>query len=268
MAIENNHRSERCEVPAAKMTVELVELLGAESRAMTLTEIAHGLKANSPMVLRLLRVLEAEGWVRRVGKKGPYRLTPRPLQFFVHAVGTDHLASIASPILKKVAQKTNCIAVVSVPSCDTAVCLAFASPNEAVGVSTRIGGSYPYHASAPGKILMAYSSDAPRDEILQNRLRRYTQNTLTTPEALSNELDVVRRNGYAVDNEEAYRGILCLNVPLFNHQKECVATLGISTLAFYCNIDELVENFRDPLLAAGKKISEELGCTGEYPVVF
>lgn len=254
-----------CEVPAARMTVELIELLGRESRAMTLTQIARKLEANSPMVLRLLRVLENQGWVRRVGAKGPYRLTPRPLHFITRAVGTENLTAIAAPILKKIAQKTNCIAVVSVPGSQAAVCLAFASPAEAVGVSTRVGGSYYYHASAPGKILLAYSNDAPLDEILQNPLEQYTPNTLDAAEKLTAELVQVRRHGYAVDNEESYRGIICLNVPLFNYQDECVATLGISTLAFYYTIDELVESFRDTLLSAGKKISEELGYTQEYP---
>lgn len=248
------------------MTVQLIELLGRESRAMTLTEIARKLEANSPMVLRLLRVLEGEGWVRRVGAKGPYRLTPRPLHFIVRAVGTDNLTTVATPILKKVAQKTGCIAVVSVPGREAAVCLTFASPGEAVGVSTRVGGSYHYHASAPGKILLAYSSDAPRDEIAQKPLERYTPNTLTTNERLRAELADVLRFGYATDDEEAYRGIVCLNVPLFDYRDECVATLGISTLAFYYPIDSLVEHFRDVLFAAGKKISVDLGYTGDYPV--
>ncbi len=261
-------KTDRCEVPAARTTVELIELLGRESRPMTLTEIARNLNANPPMILRLLRVLEASGWTRRVGAKGPYRLTARPLGFVARAVGADNLPTIVAPILKKVAQKTDCVAVVSIPGAEAAICLSFASPGKSIGVATRVGAELPYRATAPGKILLAFSNDAPLENVLKEPFTRFTPNTIATPEALLTELETTRIRGYAVDDEEACRGVVCLNVPLFDHQNECVATLGISELASHCSLKKLVAKNRAALLTAGKKISSELGYVGEYPPKF
>ena len=226
---------------------------------MKLSEIAERMNCNPTMVLRLLRVLEDEGWICRLGNKGPYQMTARPLHFVSRAVGINDLVHLSAPILKKIVERTNSIAVISVPGQDSATCLAFAQQNESVGVSTRIGCGYPYHASAPGKILLAFSPLVDPEEIIRRGLEPFTPNTITTPARLHQELEQVRQQGYAIDNEEAYQGIFCLNVPLYNYQNQCMATLGISTLAYRFTLEEYVGRYRNYLLSAALKISRSLG---------
>lgn len=254
-----------CEVPAALKAIHLIELLGKEKRPLRLTEIAEKLNSNKAMVLRLLRVFEREGWLRRVGEKGPYRMTLRPLHYVATAIESNELVSFATPIVKKIALTTNCLVTVSVPDEEQSTCVVCTEQSSAVRVSTRVGYQYPYHSSAPGKVLLAYQSQSFIDDILRTDLKKYTETTITDRGRLLEELASIRRLGYAVDNEEGFRGINCLNVPVFDYRDSCIATLGLCTLVSYDTVESLKQKYLSLLMRAACKISNVMGYVGDYP---
>lgn len=90
-----------------------------------------------------------------------------------------------------------------------------------------IGALLPVHSTASGKVLLATSEHG--DELLRSlRLEAFTPHTITDPARLRVELERVRRDGYAVDRQESYLGLVCLAVPVFEHPNAAVAALGIS----------------------------------------
>jgi DNA-binding IclR family transcriptional regulator len=90
-----------------------------------------------------------------------------------------------------------------------------------------IGALLPVHSTASGKILLALTEYG--EELLRNlRLEAFTPHTITDRARLRAELERVRRDGYAVDRQESYLGLVCLSVPVFEHPNAAVAALGIS----------------------------------------
>ena len=90
-----------------------------------------------------------------------------------------------------------------------------------------IGALLPVHSTASGKVLLAMSER--RDELLRGlRLEAFTPHTITDRARLLTELRRVRREGYAVDRQESYLGLVCLAVPVRDHVAGPVAALGIS----------------------------------------
>ena len=123
---------------------------------------------------------------------------------------------------------------------------------------SEIGKSFPLYCTALGKSLLAYSSDGTVEEILKTPLKAFTERTITDPEVLKQELDLIRDRGYALDDEEITRGIICAAAPVFGFNRELICAISLAFPA-YIKQDRGIE----PEIAAIKKyaalISEALG---------
>jgi DNA-binding IclR family transcriptional regulator len=106
-----------------------------------------------------------------------------------------------------------------------------------------IGALLPVHSTASGKVLLAFGEH--RDEVPRGlRFEPFTPHTITDRARLRTELGRVRRDGYAVDRQESYLGLVCLAVPVRDQGSGLVAALGISGPA------ARLEPKRFPMLAA------------------
>ncbi len=77
------------------------------------------------------------------------------------------------------------------------------------------GSRVPAHCSASGKMFLSQLTAAQRRRLLAHApLERYTANTLTDLDALEVEIQRIRRNGFAIDDEEFLPGLLCVAVPV------------------------------------------------------
>jgi len=81
---------------------------------------------------------------------------------------------------------------------------------------SEIGKAFPLHCTAMGKVLLAYAGDVVQEEALRGDLPRMTPTTITKPAQLKEALACVLDNGYARDNEEITRGLICTAAPVFN----------------------------------------------------
>ena len=115
--------------------------------------------------------------------------------------------------------------------------LHFDSTKE-VRINGRVGGEYPLKTSAPGKVLLAYGEHA---------------NDFET------EAEKIKKCGYATDNEEFAKGIICVACPIYDDRGKVIASTGISSLTIYDSINSLVNDKLPLLNEAAKNISLKLG---------
>jgi len=123
---------------------------------------------------------------------------------------------------------------------------------------SEIGKTFPLHCTGLGKALLAFSSNDSVAKLLQAPLKAITEKTIVDPEAFKRELTLIRKHGYALDNEEITRGIMCAAAPVFGFNGELVCAISI-TFPAYINDDRGIE----PEITAIKKyaalISHSLG---------
>jgi len=100
---------------------------------------------------------------------------------------------------------------------------------------SEIGKDFPLHCTAMGKTLLAFSEPALKSQILAGKLDSFTEYTITDPTILDDELEKIRKNGYAIDREEITRGIVCVAAPIINHRKEVVASVSVTFLSYIAN---------------------------------
>lgn len=123
------------------------------------------------------------------------------------------------------------------------------------------GPTLPVHASAAGKMLLAHQPMSDARRILDSRgLPRLTQHTITTEAALSADLAVVRKQGFALSEGEYVSGLYCVAAPVLNAQNQVVAAIGFGATAddFGMNKDALIKE----AIRAGQRASREQGWRG------
>ncbi len=96
-------------------------------------------------------------------------------------------------------------------------------------VSTQIGSYQEAYCTALGKVLLAYSSKNLISDYFKNvKLEAHTSNTITSAKDLLIELKQIREKEYALDMEELELGLICIAIPVFNKNKEVVASISVS----------------------------------------
>ena len=121
------------------------------------------------------------------------------------------------------------------------------------------GKPFELHCSAPGKAIMAYLPNTVRDYYLaQMEFTRYNARTITTRDAYLEELEKVRKLGYAMDNEEELNGVICIGAPIFNYTGYPCGAIWISGPKDRLS-KEVVRVSADCIRKVAQTISLELG---------
>lgn len=200
------------DTPAMRLFA-LLEVIAAHDGFFSLQGLVDQTGLPKPTVHRMLSQLESAGIIQRDGDNRHYAtgLRLRTLASNLLLNNTLHGArhQILSRLVADVGESCNITAftgsdVVYVDRVETDAPLRF---------TLHPGSRVPVHASATGKLFLAQMSPAQRRRLLSNGpLEQFTENTLITDDAIEQELETVRRNGYALDNEEYLPGLLCVAV--------------------------------------------------------
>ena len=131
---------------------------------------------------------------------------------------------------------------------------------------SEIGKTFPLHCTGLGKVLLAFSSEKTLMKLLETPLETITDKTITDPKKLKQELVLIQKQGYAFDNEEITRGIMCLAAPIFGFDKGLVGAISIAFPA-YINNDRGIETEIAAIRKYAALISHSLGLkkfSGEF----
>lgn len=248
--------------PAVDYALQIIEYAAGIEDGVGISDISNALGINKNAISRVLEALTESGWFYlsdTVRKK--YRLTLRPFSLLSKALSGDTLVRTAEPYLKQLHERLGDSVYLGVKSGSSVMYkLHFDSVRE-VRISGCVGGCYPLHCSAPGKVLLSYCNKEFIENYFKSENLERTENTVTDSERFSAEAEGIRQKGYAVDNEEFARGIICVACPVLDRSGEVIATVGLSSLTIYDDINSL-KNEKLPLLKkAADEISHNLGLT-------
>lgn len=245
--------------PALSAGLKLIEMM-AESRVpQGLSELARLTGTNKNMAGRLLSALQEQGWVE-ASEPGPrYRLTLKPLVTTSKMVGTLPLTEAARAPLQALWRKSGQSVYLGVLRNDKVVYLIHFDATGPVKVAGCVGGEYPLYCAAPGKVLLAHLGNERVVQVSEAGLDKRTANTITREKVLRKELALTRERGYAVDNEEFGRGIICLAAPVFDAAGAIAGAIGMSTTTIDYTITTLQEKHLAAVCACAREISIKLG---------
>lgn len=235
--------------PAVDYALQIIEYFAKKNSPLGITDISNALKINKNAISRILASLLENGWIYcSDDAQKKYLLTLKPFSLVSKGVNNSSLVKIVEPFLKELHNQLGDSVYLGVKKEKTVLYLLHYDSVKEVRINGCVGGEYPLHTSAPGKILLGYSEDY--------LINSYFGENNT---GFFDEAKKIKMQGYAVDNEEFGKGIICYACPVFDSNGEVVASIGMSSLTIYDDIDSLINNKGKLISETAKKISISLG---------
>lgn len=236
----------------------MMNLLGALSghaSPANLKQLATETRLHPSTAHRILSVMVDNRLVDRI-EPGTYRLGIRLLELGSLVKSRISVRQEALPHMQFLHQHLGETVNLSLRHDDEVVYIERTSGNSSMmRVVQIIGARAPLHITAVGKVFLA--DDGPEkcgEYARRTGLPKYTDNTLTDADSLARELDKVRRQGYAFDNEEAEKGVSCIGAGIYNDDGRLVAGLSVSAPS-----DRLDQNWAPKVRDTAEKISRAIG---------
>jgi IclR family acetate operon transcriptional repressor len=241
-------------VAAVERALAVLDALSDGSAELGTNEIARRTGINASTVSRLLATLASARMVEHVAATGRYRLGPRLLQLGSVVLGRLDLRDIARPHLHELVRITGVTATLSAPGEHDAVTVDFVQGEGSVQSVARLGRPSIGHATATGKVLLAFG----RAELPPGPLKAYTSRTVTSRKRLQTELRRVARQGYAEAAGEREPDLNAIAAPVFDAEGELAGIVGVQGPASRFG-REAMRAAAAPLTAAAEGVSTGLG---------
>ena len=208
-------------VAAVSRALAVLDALAAGGELGT-NELARRTGVNASTVSRLLATLATGRYVEQA-PSGRYRLGVRLVQLGNTVVDRLDLRELAQPGLRTLVEATAETATLSVPGEHEAITVDFArSPSSVQGVA-QIGRPSVAHATATGKVMLAFGGAT----LAPGPLHRFTTRTIADPRALARQIEQVRQQGWAETVGEREEDLAAIAAPVFGSRNELAAIVGV-----------------------------------------
>jgi len=194
-------------VASAQRSLAILDVL-AEEPTLGTNELARRLGTSPSTTSRQLATLVEAGLVEHVPTTGRYRLGIRLVALATSVLARLDVRAIAHPHLEALAADLGETATLSVPSDPDAITVDVVRSPRYIADGSRLGRPSIAHATAAGKVMLAFDGARPRRE-----LQAYTPRTITDARKLEAEIERVRRRGWADAFEEREIGLNAIAAP-------------------------------------------------------
>lgn len=238
----------------------ILDCIYSRRQLMTLEKITQSTGYKKTTCFRILKTLQTLGIVELSPGTKKYQYGPRLAAIGLSALKNMNLRQVALPILQKLRDETGETINLTVLSGSDILYVERVMSDYLVNVNVNIGDRLPVYCASMGKVILAYLSETKLEEILSTiNFVRKTEKTIVTKSALLKELDKIRENGFAINDEELEKGLRAVAAPIFDYTGKAFAATNIAwTTARHPEL-KTFSIYASKIAAAAKKISGLLG---------
>jgi IclR family transcriptional regulator, acetate operon repressor len=216
-------------VQSLSRALSLLNALAAQDGGLPLSEVARTVGLAISTAHRLLSTLQQEGFVRFDEERGVWIVGVQAFIVGSAFLRSRELTTVARPVMRRLMERSGETVNLAVTDRGEAIYVAQVECRKMMRAIARPGGRAMMHASGVGKALLAAMNAEEAEQIAaQHGLPGETGRTIRTIEGLRAELDLVRRRGYAVDDEENAIGLRCVAAAVYDEHAQPVAALSLS----------------------------------------
>lgn len=246
---------------AVERALAILEAVASRADGLTNAEISRKLHIPKSSASYILRTLENSGYLRR-DSEARYRVGVKVLSLSRSALSGLDVRDLAMPLMRDLVDQTRLTCHLAILDGSSAVYIEKVDAPGFIKVDTWVGRRMLVHTTGVGKALAAYLPQARVQKILDAAgMEKRTPHSITTPVKYFKELEHVREQGYALDNEENSVGARCFAAPIFNQSNEIEASLGLSGTTQQVN-PETLPQLSEQLREVANRISRQLGWRG------
>lgn len=236
----------------------ILEAVAESPRPKAISELATLLEMSKPTAHRIATTLEDLGFLRRDVLSRKIIEGERLVHMSLNTLHVAARRGARHAILQSLADATGETCNFGVIAGGTVVYIDRVETEWPLGLRFEPGTRVPAHCTAIGKMLLSQMPAKQRDAyVTSGKLRRYTENTITEPGALRDELSRIAKDGVSTDNQEFLSGVVCLAVPVRGPNGRTCAGLAISAAEARLTLDG-ARAFLPELKQAAHRLSESL----------
>lgn len=249
---------ERHSIQSVDRALFLLETIAEAGGETTLTDLANRTGLNISTCHHLLATLIQRGFVTKVQGRRLYALGARIL-YLGHACLQVDLPRRAQPYIEAVNRASGETVHLAALQGDSIFTMAVCEARHPVRVETsKVGRLEAPHATSIGKAILAWLPEDEARRLLVGGLKRFTDNTITEIPALLESLSTVRREGYAVEREERWPGVICIGAAIRDQAGTVIGSISASTPLMRAT-DQHIAFIRDEIMNATRALSSQFG---------
>lgn len=246
-------------IQSVERALLIMNLFNEQNVELKITEISEKMELHKSTVHSLLKTLESHSYIEQNPENGKYRLGLKLIERGNFVVNTIDIRQVAKSYLVDLSKETGQTVHLGIKNGKEGVYIDKVEGNLAFIRFSQIGKGIPLHATAIGKVLLAFQEPKEIQETLNGyHFTKQNEHTITDENLFLQQLDKVHQQGYAIDNQENEIGVRCIAVPILNFENKVLASISMSTLVSQVN-DEKLEKFIDLIKKTGLEISKKLG---------
>ena len=220
---------ENIKVKSLYKAVSILDYFTDEHPKRRITELAELAGIPKSAVYNILSTFEYCGFIEKDEVSSQYMLGRKFLEMGYRVNKVYSLSRGMHQLLQELAEKTGETAFYAQRYGFKIMYRDVAYPSTQVNTQSIVGWTASMHCSALGKMLLSFEPSVFVDELCEKEgLKKYTDTTITTPDALKKELKLIRERGYSIDNMEQEYGFKCVACPVYDINGNVIAAVSVS----------------------------------------
>ena len=255
-------------VKSIEKAVDLLELLSDKEKEMGITEISKELNLGISTVHRILTTLKCRNYIAQNRQTSKYMLGAKLFTLGYKVRNIKKLIKIAIPFIQRLSKHTNETINIAILEDRELICLYKIESKEMLRAGIELGTKIPAHCTSLGKVLLAFLPEREFMMLYSNnneKLPTFTPNTISSVEELRKCLKKIKKQRYAIDEEEFKIGVNCLGVPIINNEGKAIAAISISGPVSRFNLSK-IKKVKNMLIALSQDVSKQLLIYRELPI--
>jgi IclR family pca regulon transcriptional regulator len=244
-------------VQSLERGLAVIRAFDADNAELTLSDVARITGMSRASARRFLHTLVGLGYMRTDGRR--FSLRPKILELGYAYLSSLSLPEMAMPHLEHLVERVHESSSVSVLDGDEVVYVARVPTKRIMRIAISVGTRFPAFATSMGRVLLAGQSGDWLDGYLASAaLTAITPYTINDPARLREELARIRRQGWAMVDQELEEGLRSLAAPIRDGDGRVVAAVNVSAHASRGTAAGMLADLLEPLLSTAKLIEEDL----------
>lgn len=235
----------------------VLERVAASNEPRGVTELSEELQLTKSNVHRILKTLEAAGYLARDETTRRYSLTMKLWELGLGIVSKMDIRIEATPCLKSLSELTKESVHLSLLDGSDVIYIDKVDSLEPVQAYSHVGGRAPAHCVATGKALLAWQSASDLEQRSKN-LQSFSEHTITEPARFLSEMEQIRKQGFAVNLGEWRDSVWGIAAAIRGARGTVVGAVGISGPKFRIK-ERGVDTYIEPVKETAAEISKRLG---------